>query len=282
MKLAFFDIFSSCCWWWLLFWMFLSFLLGWLLRKLFGLGDDDCCEELKRCRSRYDDLENKYNLLLKSSESVKTVPTAAGFTSGSKPVGPYAKLSPDNLQIIEGIGPKMEEILKDNHINTWKVLADNTPDSLRALLDNQEGNYKIIDPTTWSDQAQLAVDGKWEELIQMQKNLDTGRTDTLGETDSKLENIMIKLGLIKKWKLDDLKAIEGIGPKIEELLHNAGIKTWKSLSETSVAKIQEILDAAGDRFKLADPGSWPQQAGLAAAGKFDELQALQDQLLGGK
>ena len=278
MKLAFFDIFSTCCWWWLLFWMFLSFLLGWLLRKLCG-SNDDCCDELDRCRSRYDDLEDKYNLLLKSSESVQTVP-AAGLASDFR-AKYYNMLSPENLQIIEGIGPKMEKVLKDNNINTWSNLADNTASNLRALLDKQDANYKIIDPTTWSDQAQLAVDGKWEELIQMQKNLDTGKTDTLGDTDSKLEKIMIKLGLLKQWKLDDLKAIEGIGPKIEDLLHNAGIKTWRALSDTSVNKIQEILDAAGDRFNLANPGTWPQQAKLAAEGKFDELQALQDELLGG-
>ena len=64
----------------------------------------------------------------------------------------------------------------------------------------------------------------------MQKDLDTGRTNTTGNTDSKLEKIMIKLGLIKKWKQDDLKAVEGIGPKIAGLLMDSGIKTWKQLA----------------------------------------------------
>ncbi len=282
MKLAFFDIFSNFCWLWLLFWMFLSFLLGWWLRKLLGFsGDNKCCDELDRCRSRYDDLENKYNLLLKSSKSVQTVPKNPSIASIT-PSKPFDKLSSDNLQIIEGVGPKMEEILRNNGVLSWKDLADQTPAKLRSLLDSQDNNYNIIDPATWSDQAQLAVDGKWEALIQMQKNLDTGKTDTLGGTDSKLEKMMVKLGILKRWKQDDLKAIEGIGPKIEQLMHNAGIKTWQALSETPVEKLQEILNQAGDNYKLADPGTWAQQAALAAAGKFDELQALQEQLLGGR
>lgn len=93
---------------------------------------------------------------------------------------------------------------------------------------------------------------------------------------------MIKLGILKRWKQDDLKAVEGIGPKIEELLHNAGIKTWLALSETSTDKIKSILDGGGPRFSLADPGTWPAQSKLAHEGKWDELQALQDALTRGK
>ena len=86
----------------------------------------------------------------------------------------------------------------------------------------------------------------------------------------------------KKWKADDLKIVEGIGPKIEELLHDAGIKTWKALSETSADRIREILDAAGPNYNIHDPSSWAQQAGLADQGKWDELKKWQDELNAGK
>ena len=86
----------------------------------------------------------------------------------------------------------------------------------------------------------------------------------------------------KKWKWDDLKIVEGIGPKIEELLHNAGIKTWEALSETSIDHIKEILDAAGPSYQIHDPGTWAAQAGLAAEGKWDELKKWQDELDAGK
>lgn len=81
---------------------------------------------------------------------------------------------------------------------------------------------------------------------------------------------------------DDLKLIEGIGPKIAELLNKDGINTFAQLSVTKVEKIADILKNAGARYALANPGTWPQQAKLAAAGKMDELKKLQDELKGGK
>jgi predicted flap endonuclease-1-like 5' DNA nuclease len=86
----------------------------------------------------------------------------------------------------------------------------------------------------------------------------------------------------KKFKADDLKIVEGIGPKIEELLHAAGIKTWEALSETAPERIKEILDAAGPNFQIHDPGTWPDQARLAHLGEWDALKVLQDALDGGK
>ena len=203
--------------------------------------------------------------------------------SGSGDLDIYAGIPSDNLQIVEGVGPKMESVLKENGVQTWSSLAANSPADLRAILAKYGDKYtRIIDPDTWPKQAALARDRQWEELIQLQKELDTGRTGGSGNTDSKLEKIMIKLGLLRKFKQDDLKAIEGIGPKIAGLLNDAGITTWRMLSSTSVERIQEILNAAGPRYKLADPKTWPKQAELAADGKFKELQAYQDELDGGR
>lgn len=81
---------------------------------------------------------------------------------------------------------------------------------------------------------------------------------------------------------DDLKVVEGIGPKIEGLLHAAGIRTFRQLAATEPAKITEILREAGSRFQIHDPATWPKQAELAGEGKWDELQKWQDELKGGK
>ncbi len=83
-------------------------------------------------------------------------------------------------------------------------------------------------------------------------------------------------------KKDDLKKIEGIGPKISQLLMAAGIHTFEDLSKAEVEKLNEILAEAGSRYRMHDPTTWPEQAALAAAGKWDELQVLQDELKGGK
>jgi predicted flap endonuclease-1-like 5' DNA nuclease len=91
-----------------------------------------------------------------------------------------------------------------------------------------------------------------------------------------------KMAFGKLVKNDDLKLIEGIGPKIQGLFHNYEIKTWKALSQVSVAKCQEVLDSGGDRYKVHDPASWPMQAKMAYEGKWKELAKWQHEHKHGK
>jgi len=82
---------------------------------------------------------------------------------------------------------------------------------------------------------------------------------------------------------DDLKRIEGIGPKISSVLQEGGIATFAQLAEAEVSQIEEILEAADPRLlRLADASTWPEQAALAAAGEWEALAALQDGLRGGR
>lgn len=86
----------------------------------------------------------------------------------------------------------------------------------------------------------------------------------------------------KKVKQDDLRIIEGIGPKIEELFHENGVKTWKDLSTTTVLRCQEILKSGGKAFEIHRPDTWPKQAEMAYNGLWEELKKWQDTLDGGK
>lgn len=81
---------------------------------------------------------------------------------------------------------------------------------------------------------------------------------------------------------DDLKAVEGIGPKIEGILNEGGIRTYVQLAAASVEQIKGLLEAAGGRYKNHNPTTWPRQSKLAADGKWDELKVWQDELDGGK
>ncbi len=85
----------------------------------------------------------------------------------------------------------------------------------------------------------------------------------------------------KKVKQNDLTIIEGVGPKISELLATAGLDTWAKVGAATPEQIKEILTAAGSRFQMHNPTTWPKQAELAAAGKWEELQKWQDELDGG-
>ena len=81
---------------------------------------------------------------------------------------------------------------------------------------------------------------------------------------------------------DDLTVIEGIGPKIAELLAADGITTFAALAATPADRLKELLLAGGRRFAIADPATWSQQAALAASGDKAGLAALQASLKGGR
>jgi large subunit ribosomal protein L27 len=83
-------------------------------------------------------------------------------------------------------------------------------------------------------------------------------------------------------KLDDLKIIEGIGPKIEQLLKDGGITTWAELAAAPIDRLREILEAAGSRYQIHDPSTWPAQSKFAADGQWEELKEYQEMLTGGR
>lgn len=80
----------------------------------------------------------------------------------------------------------------------------------------------------------------------------------------------------------DLQKIEGIGPKIADLLIENGIYDLADLAQAPVDRIRAILAAGGGRFNRADPTTWAEQAKLAASGAWDRLKLLQDQLRAGR
>jgi hypothetical protein len=88
------------------------------------------------------------------------------------------------------------------------------------------------------------------------------------------------LSQVEKPLPDDLTRIQGIGPKISEVLRAAGIAGYAQLASADVDRLNQILDEAG--IRLADPGTWPEQARLAAAGDWEGLKELQGQLKAGR
>jgi predicted flap endonuclease-1-like 5' DNA nuclease len=81
-------------------------------------------------------------------------------------------------------------------------------------------------------------------------------------------------------ELDDLRRIEGIGPKIAKLLREAGVESYTQLAAMSAEEIRDILTAGG--VPVSKPDTWPEQANLAANGDWEGLEALQGELKGGR
>ncbi|NRT58129.1 DUF4332 domain-containing protein [Sphaerotilus uruguayifluvii] len=80
---------------------------------------------------------------------------------------------------------------------------------------------------------------------------------------------------------DDLTRIEGIGPRIAALLKDAGITGFAALATARADRLEAVLAAAGPRFRLAQPATWPEQAALLAAGDEAGFAALAAELKGG-
>ncbi|MDG5490945.1 50S ribosomal protein L21 [Psychroserpens sp. SPM9] len=82
-------------------------------------------------------------------------------------------------------------------------------------------------------------------------------------------------------KADDLKKIEGAGPKAAEALVNAGYETFAKVAKAKPEELSAVLSEASSRLAHIVTDTWPKQAKLAADGKWDELKELQDRLDGG-
>lgn len=80
---------------------------------------------------------------------------------------------------------------------------------------------------------------------------------------------------------DDLTLIEGVGPKIANLLVVAGVKSYGDVANASIEDLKSILSKGGSSYAAHDPGTWPEQAKLAADGKWAELNSLKEKLTGG-
>ena len=81
---------------------------------------------------------------------------------------------------------------------------------------------------------------------------------------------------------EDLKKIEGIGPKVEEALIKAGVNSFAQIAKSTPEELMTLISMSEGNFNAVDTTSWPEQAQLAKAGKWDELKELQDRLVGGR
>ncbi len=79
---------------------------------------------------------------------------------------------------------------------------------------------------------------------------------------------------------EDLTRIEGIGPKINALLHGNGFRTYADVARADATVLKQVLVDAG--LRIHDPSTWPEQAALAAAGRWDALAELQARLKAGR
>jgi large subunit ribosomal protein L21 len=70
----------------------------------------------------------------------------------------------DDIELIEGIGPKIAKVLADNGIATFAKLAESKPEDMMAMLKASGGRFALANADTWPEQAALLRDGKMAEF----------------------------------------------------------------------------------------------------------------------
>jgi predicted flap endonuclease-1-like 5' DNA nuclease len=200
----------------------------------------------------------------------------------------------DDLKQINGIGPFIEEKLNDLGIYTFEQISQLDDDLVETLTTAIEFFLDRIERDDWVGQADRLFYTKGstpQEMGSSSKTI-TQRYATATEKievepleaaiPEELNQIELEPVIGSEVTPDDLKKIEGIGPKIAQILNEADIMTFAQLAATSTDRLEELLAAAGSRFKMHKPDSWPEQAKLAAIGDWEKLKELQDYLVGGR
>ncbi len=101
---------------------------------------------------------------------------AARKTAVSKEAEAPVPAKPDDLERIEGIGPKISSLLEAAGIKTFAQLAETEVDRIKQILAEADPKLlQLADPTTWPRQARMAATGKWEALEKWQDRLKGGR-----------------------------------------------------------------------------------------------------------
>ncbi len=106
---------------------------------------------------------------------VTAISDGAGITVASD-TAPVIKAQPDDLTKIEGVGPKIAQVLVNNGITTFAQLAAAEPAAVQNMLNKSSGRFNLAKSDTWGEQAELAAAGKWDALKKRQDELDGGVT----------------------------------------------------------------------------------------------------------
>jgi predicted flap endonuclease-1-like 5' DNA nuclease len=204
---------------------------------------------LLRPWEKFDDLKTPY--YTGHDEHVQAGAAAAQAAPAEARAETPRPAGPDDLTLIEGIGPKSAAALAAAGITSFAQVASMVPQDLETLL--RQRKVRLVGSTdTWPQQARLAASGDLTALEDFQKR--------------------IKGGILH----DDLTQIEGIGPKAQAALYQAGIRTYQDLAQSTPEALRQILVAA--RLRTVSPQTWPEQAALIVSDNLTGLKKLQDEL----
>ncbi len=171
----------------------ISAILGYLLGRLLGGGSDNDVD-VDVYKNRISKLEADL-AACKASTSTSIKSSGAGNTVSSFAAGAATvsttqgvafdadaakavfgkKIKENDLTVVEGIGPKIQELFHNHDVKTWAALAACSVDKCQEVLHSGGKRFEMHKPGTWPKQAGLAAKGSWKELNDWQDQLDGGK-----------------------------------------------------------------------------------------------------------
>jgi predicted flap endonuclease-1-like 5' DNA nuclease len=130
-------------------------------------ADTPAADVVRPLRARIEHLE--------ALAAVQADRLAAARRSAQAGITGFAVTGDTDIEIVDGIGPRIAELLRARGLGSFGALAQASPGSLREILDSNGPAYRIADPSTWPEQARLAADGRWDDLKSLQDTLNAGR-----------------------------------------------------------------------------------------------------------
>lgn len=104
----------------------------------------------------------------------KAAPKAAAIDLKAARAAGIKIKSADDLTVIEGVGPKINDLFKKAGLKTFKQVSTATVPQMRKILDDGGSRFRIANPSTWAKQAKLAANNQWKELHKLQNDLSGG------------------------------------------------------------------------------------------------------------
>lgn len=153
-------------WVWLIIILFIILIVAWRLISNRGREDFPLSEhgEHSEHSEHSEHAEEAHPAAMEPSRAAAEVLVTAAATPPQVP---------DDLVVIEGIGPKISSVLQANGIMTFAQLAATQVGTLQEIL--QKEGLRLADPTTWPEQARLAAAGDWDGLNALTAKLKGGR-----------------------------------------------------------------------------------------------------------
>jgi len=168
----------------------------------------------------------------------------------------------DDLKMISGIGPFIEERLHALDIFTFEQISKFTPNDIETINDALEYFSGRIERDEWVIQA--------KEIVQHHKS----KAELLNRISERKARIFYeRIGLAKLEEADDLTVISGIGGWIREKLHALDIYTFRQISNFDKEDIIAVTEAIEYFPGRIERDEWKLQAKelVRIAGKKAEL-----------